>query len=267
MQTLQKHTILLTTILLWSCVSVLAADKYNGKEFDTEDNLNLYDYGARHYDAAICRWNMQDRYAEKYYACSPYSYCMSNPIGNIDVRGDSVAVLLAPQGAGGAGHMAILIQDENNDWLLYSKNGTEEHGGIWGTNKRNDEGKGIKHKSVVDFLSSDENPIEENGDREYTEAYIIPTTKKQDLQAIEGANKVLKQDYNLVLSNCAQTVQSALRNAGLNDGHSVVASIICRITPNPIWGLMKDKAISLIPKSIYQIIKIQNKEGETIYAP
>ena len=265
MQTLQKHTILLTTILLWSCVSVLAADKYNGKEFDTEDNLNLYDYGARHYDAAICRWNMQDRYAEKYYACSPYSYCMSNPIGNIDVRGDSVAVLLAPQGAGGAGHMAILIQDENNDWLLYSKNGTEEHGGIWGTNKRNDEGKGIKHKSVVDFLSSDENPIEENGDREYTEAYIIPTTKKQDLQAIEGANKVLKQDYNLVLSNCAQTVQSAL--AGLNDGHSVVASIICRITPNPIWGLMKDKAISLIPKSIYQIIKIQNKEGETIYAP
>ncbi len=65
MQTLQKHTILLITILLWSCVSVFAADKYNGKEFDTEDNLNLYDYGARQYDPQLCRWTSQDALAEK----------------------------------------------------------------------------------------------------------------------------------------------------------------------------------------------------------
>lgn len=87
MQTLQKHTIILTPYFYGRGSSVFAADKYNGKELDTEGNLNLYDYGARHYDAAICRWNMQDRYAEKYYACSPYSYCMANPIGNIDVNG------------------------------------------------------------------------------------------------------------------------------------------------------------------------------------
>lgn len=27
--------------------------KYNGKEFDGKKGVNLYDYGARHYDAGI----------------------------------------------------------------------------------------------------------------------------------------------------------------------------------------------------------------------
>ena len=88
MQTLQKHTILLIAILLWSCVSVLAADKYNGKELDTEDNLNLYDYGARHYDAALCRWNAVDALAEKYASMSPYNYCAGNPVKLVDVDGN-----------------------------------------------------------------------------------------------------------------------------------------------------------------------------------
>lgn len=31
--------------------------KYNGKELDTKDGLNLYDYEARHYDATLGRWH------------------------------------------------------------------------------------------------------------------------------------------------------------------------------------------------------------------
>ncbi len=90
MQTLQRHTILLITIFIWSCVSVFAADKYNGKELDTEDGLNFYDYGARHYDAALCRWNAMDALAEKYATMSPYNYCAGNPIMFIDPDGNSV---------------------------------------------------------------------------------------------------------------------------------------------------------------------------------
>ena len=66
--------------------------KYNGKELDTKNGLNWYDYGARQYDVAIGRWNAVDPMAEKYYNWSPYSYCMSNPIKYIDPSGQTVVI-------------------------------------------------------------------------------------------------------------------------------------------------------------------------------
>ncbi len=62
--------------------------KYNGKELD--DKTKWYDYGARHYDAALGRWHVIDPLAEKYYSTSAYSYCYNNPIRFIDVLGMDV---------------------------------------------------------------------------------------------------------------------------------------------------------------------------------
>ena len=61
--------------------------KYNGKELDTKKGLNWYDYGARHYDAAVGRFATVDPMAEKYYFWSPYAYCLDNPIKYIDPNG------------------------------------------------------------------------------------------------------------------------------------------------------------------------------------
>ena len=61
--------------------------KYNGKELDTKNGLNWYDYGARHYDAALGRWHVVDPLAEKYYSSSPFVYCNNNPIKYVDPNG------------------------------------------------------------------------------------------------------------------------------------------------------------------------------------
>ena len=72
--------------------------KYNGKELDTKKGLNWYDYGARHYDAALGRFTTNDRFAEKYYSMSPYQYGANNPVNNIDVNGDTIVVNPNPNG-------------------------------------------------------------------------------------------------------------------------------------------------------------------------
>ncbi len=62
--------------------------KYNGKELNRMHGLDWFDYGARHYDAAIVSWPTMDPLAEKYNSISPYVYCGGNPINAIDINGE-----------------------------------------------------------------------------------------------------------------------------------------------------------------------------------
>lgn len=63
--------------------------KYNGKELDRKNGLNLYDYSARYMEPALGRFTTLDPMAEKYYSISPYAYCVNNPMRYVDPTGMS----------------------------------------------------------------------------------------------------------------------------------------------------------------------------------
>ncbi|WP_455949620.1 M91 family zinc metallopeptidase [Odoribacter laneus] len=70
-------------------ISRMELDMHSGivKLFDKEGNLieeRLLDAKEK------ARWLTSDRFAEKYYSHSPYSYAVGNPVQYIDINGDSI---------------------------------------------------------------------------------------------------------------------------------------------------------------------------------
>jgi RHS repeat-associated protein len=64
--------------------------QYNGKELNTDFGLNLNDYGARWYDAALGRWGAVDALADEPEQIdkSNYAYAWNNPLGLNDPDGN-----------------------------------------------------------------------------------------------------------------------------------------------------------------------------------
>ena len=93
--------------------------KYNGKEFDHYLGLDLYDYGARLYDPALVVWTGVDPLADEYGGISPYVYCLSNPVNNIDTDGKKVR----PQGPEVLNMIVATLPKENRLYVAMDKDG------------------------------------------------------------------------------------------------------------------------------------------------
>ena len=178
----------------------------------------------------------------------------------IDPTGMDICVLLQPDGAKGAGHMAILIQNEDGSWSLWSKNGTDESSGIKGDSV-NEEGKDTDEKgtgeyeSVDDFFNSTDNMSKQGGEssdsKKYTKGYLITSSSEQDKAAREVAGIEIDKAYSLIGANCATMVQEALSAAGKDPGY-ISAKTHTKYAETQIIS-------NLIPKIIfYNIIHINS---------
>ena len=92
--------------------------KYNGKELDRMHGLDMYDYGARNYDAALGQFTTMDPLCEKYYHISPYAYCGGNPVNRVDPDGRTVvADSLAQQ------NIINTLTEEETKYVRFNKDG------------------------------------------------------------------------------------------------------------------------------------------------
>jgi RHS repeat-associated protein len=89
-----------------------ALEQFSGQELD--DETGWYHFGQRDLMAVYGRWPSPDRFADKYPSLSPYSYAANDPIGFVDVNGDSVVVAFYPVGGDLSPwqHAAIIHMDE-----------------------------------------------------------------------------------------------------------------------------------------------------------
>lgn len=151
--------------------------RYNGKELVTMHGLDLYDYGARHYDAVIPMFIQVDPLAEKYYRISPYVYCENNPVNAIDPYGEDIWEINAN------GTVMNRIEDTNYDIFYILDENRErtgnkmvfKYGTIRGYEQK-ENGKGEKYD--VYSIQGDDNTtklfefLANNTSVEWSEAFV-----------------------------------------------------------------------------------------------
>ena len=176
-------------------------------------------FGARAYDPVSCIFMQVDPMAEKYYGMTPYGYCAGNPVGVCDPQGDTIVVLFT---SGLIGHMALLAQNEQGQYVLYSKNGNKTQGPsselIIANGRGTDDMGEDSYASPEAFMDSSKN--NDSNLPPYESALVIPTDisnyeTSPDKHAAETMMERVSAPYNLLTDNCAQAVVSALEKAGI----------------------------------------------------
>lgn len=112
--------------------------KYGGKEFIELHGYDSYDFDARMYYPALCRFMTMDPLCEKYYSISPYAYCNNNPVKYVDPDGRDAVFIAFPDYKISAfgkqwsnlGHAGVLLIDNKTGLTKYYEYGRYDKAGI-----------------------------------------------------------------------------------------------------------------------------------------
>ena len=197
---------------------------------------------------------------------SPYMYCAGNPLNIIDPQGDTTYVLFAAKGALGFGHIAIAVQDQEGNYLLYSKNGYDEGGkeatkSIIGRRWGSESNLGtLLNNGIQSFLDSAiSNSVDgDHGDFPYyTEAYMIPTNQEQDTMISNAALEAISRPYSFLTGNCAHVVVQSLSSGKVS---TISIGIPLQVTGGHVNAYLK----MTVPRLLFQELKNNNPGGKIL---
>jgi RHS repeat-associated protein len=190
---------------------------YQGQFAEKDDETGWNHFELREYDPVVGRFTMMDPMREFF---SGYVGLANNPISGIDPNGGDVIILSAPQGAGGKGHGAMLVGNDQTGWTYVTKDGTDWWPGAIGpgSDLNKADAKAPVFNTLQDFLCSDYNLDHDNpGLSRYHLGIRFESDPEKDAEIIKQGRKGAESLYWVVGfgANCMENCLSPMVDQGM----------------------------------------------------
>lgn len=176
--------------------------RYRGYYYDTE--TELYYLQSRYYDSGVKRFVNADALVstgQGFVGFNMFAYCLNCPVIYGDDTGHDAYILIDDQAAGTAGHIGIIVQDEEGNWWHFYWGPKNLFFGICSIS-----GKNVplltwcRRIELGEAITLD--AINESG--QYGGEYDDMLYLEGDFSGVISTAQALDGEYNLYTRNCAQ---------------------------------------------------------------